>query len=152
VSVTGWSWRLGVAAGRRRPDAAVASGGPGFLSAGGSAPGVDDVRAGLAAGSFTPWGFNSVAGLLIPVCGTSSAKVVYWPARLTRVAQACIRVTAVPWQVRRRDAATAVPAEPALPPGPQPTVSAGQLAWIARLPGTGPVLVCELLVRLPAVC
>jgi hypothetical protein len=90
--------------------------------------------------------------LLIPACGTSSAKVVYWPPRLTCVAQACIRVTAVPWQVRRRDAAAAVPAEPVLPSGSQSAVSAGQLAWIARLPGTGSVLVCELLVRLPAVC
>lgn len=42
-----------------------------------------------------------------------------------------------------------VPAEPVLPSGSQPAVSAGQLVWIARLPGTGPVLVGELLVRLP---
>jgi hypothetical protein len=90
--------------------------------------------------------------LLIPACGTSSATVVCWPARLTCVAQACMRVAAVPWQVRRRDAAAAVPAGPVLPSGSKPTVSAGQLAWIAGLPGTGPVLVCELLVRLPAVC
>ena len=134
MSVTGWSWRLGVAAGRLRPYAAVASGGPGCLPWGDSAPGMDEVRAGPAAGPLTPWGFNSVAGLLIPVCGAASAKLVCWPARLTCVAQRCIRVTAVPWQVRRRDAAAAVPAELVVRSGSQSAVSAGRLAWIVGLP------------------
>ena len=89
---------------------------------------------------------------LIPVCGTSSAKAAYWPARLTCVAQPCMRVAAVPRRVRRRDAAAAGPAGPVLPAGSQPTISAGQLAWIARLPGSGAVLIGELLVRLPSVC
>lgn len=146
MSVTGWSWRLGVAAGRLRPYAAVAGGGPGCLPGGDGAPGMDGVRAGPAAGPVTPWGFNSVAGLLIPVCGAGSAEVVSWPARLICVAQRCIRVTAFPWPVRRRDAAAAVPAEPVLPTARRFRRSAGLDRETA---GTGPVLVCELLVRLP---
>jgi len=79
-------------------------------------------------------GSTRLLGLLIPVYGAASATVVYWPARLICVAQGCIRVTAVPWRVRRRDAAAAVPAEPVVRSGSQPAVSAGQLAWIVRVP------------------
>jgi len=97
-------------------------------------------------------GSTRLLGLLIPVYGAASATVVYWPARLICVAQRCIRVTAVPWQVRRRDVAAAVPAEPVLPH----RLTARRLRRSAGLDretaGTGPVLVCELLVGCQAMC
>ena len=54
-----------------------------------------------------------------------------------------------PRQARRRDAAAAIPADPVPHFSSQPAVSAGQLAQIARLPGTGPVLARELPAWLP---
>jgi hypothetical protein len=95
MSAAGWRpapWCGGPPA---APDAAAASGGPGCLPAGDSAPGMDDVR-GPGSGTCHAMGVQLGSWLLIPVCRTSSAKVVCWSARLTCVAQEPIRVTAAP--------------------------------------------------------
>ena len=53
------------------------------LPADDSTPALSGVRAGLAAGLPAPWGFNSVTGPLVPVCGAATAapEPYYQPPR-----------------------------------------------------------------------
>ncbi len=58
-------------------------------------------------------------------------------------------VAAVLLRVRRRDAAAAARLDPVLTCGSWPAVSAGQLAWIARMPAPALFRVCESLAPPP---
>jgi hypothetical protein len=75
--------RLGVAAGRLRPGAAAPGGVRGCLPAGDSAPGMDEVRAGPAAGPLTPRGSTRHAYYASRACVvvSRSAVVVRNPLR-----------------------------------------------------------------------